>query len=164
MRHRQRLAAQRTGWHEGALHASHRLPVPPLSPPSAFDSLVKHTSRWTGAITTIEDGIAAGCTAGCSAILDDSELLSMPSLLMLVAVRRRGAARRRPRWPRRCSSAAAMFARLGRAARASPASPATPFFPMMPSSTASCGAQKMETDRPSFFALCARLCVCHACF
>ena len=110
-----------------ALRQTHLVTAQPTYPSPAFDSLQPGAAQTTGVIATIEGDLAGGSAAGCGSVLDDLVLFSLP-LLLPVAARRPGAARRRPRSVRRCISAATTFVRLGRAARASPASLATPFF------------------------------------
>ena len=127
--------------------------------PLAFVSLLQNTARSSGAITNIEDDLAAGCAAGCSAILDDSELFSMSSLLMLVAARRRGAARRRLRRLHRRRRAAATSGQVWRSARAHAAAPAMLLLPRMPSATAYAVLKKWRaTDRP--ISRCVHVCAC----
>ena len=107
----------------------------PLLMLPAFDSLQHYAARATATIATIEDGLAGGSPAGCGAFLDVSELLSLLPLLLPVAARRLGAARRRQRRLFRRSSAAARTGRLRRASRASLAALAAPCRSLMAASS-----------------------------
>ena len=91
----------------------------------ALDSSLHSTASSTASTTTIGSAVATTLSTAASLFSDDSVIFSLLLLPPQVDARQRGAARRRPRRFRRCSSAAAMLARLGRAARASPAPQAT---------------------------------------
>ena len=108
-RHRQRPAARCPPWHEGALHASARLHLQPTYQSPAFDSLQHGAARRIGAITTIEDDLTASSAAVCGTFLDDSVPLWLLPLLLPVAARRPGAARRQQRRLWRRIRAAAIF-------------------------------------------------------
>ena len=93
------------------------LHLQPTHPCPAFDLLLHSAARPTGVITTVGSAVAAAFSAAAQDFLDD---LVLQCAAAAVARRCQAAQRcfkRRPKWPMRRSSAAAIFGRRKRVAR-----------------------------------------------
>ena len=160
VRHRQRLAAQRPGWHEGALHASANLHLQPTYPSlrstrcSTMPRGRRAPSPPSRTASRAAPRLAVGpfSTTRCSSRCCRCWAALLP---VGVAARRPGAARRRlwrlwRLWRR--SSAAARNGQLRRASRASPAALAAPHGSPTAATPAARKIQKSASNRASFFA------------
>ena len=149
-----------------------RVPLPQM--PACTCSPPTFALRWTCCCSVLRGRRAPSPSSRTSSrraprrdagpFLVDSGLLSLLPLLLTVAARGRGAARRPPRrlcWRRR---AAGPFGQHGRSDRTCVAAPAPPFCRSMPSTTTSVAAKESAGSVCSFLALCLCLCACHVCF
>ena len=129
-----------------------------------LESLLQYPADSTTIITIVSGRVAAAEIGASSSVFNDFVLSRCLCGSLLVAARRRGAARRLPRRRRRCSRVEAVIWRLGRLAAVAGASSAA----VCASPAAAVGRarlwQKSAEFVASFLVLYVGWCVHHVCF